>query len=507
MAAPLFFLIVSMISSTHAALPDSALRLLKTFPGQKITLPLVVTKAMKSSDSFRAVKASELSIYASELERFATLETSVYTRYQRDNNRNQPIGFGTSRLEQGTFALGVQSGLRTGGILGLELSENSYEAEFNFPGMSSFVSKYSTMSLQYSQPLWRNFLGWNTRALLESGTKLREAGTLAYRDGVENWVVQLVNLYYRAWGMQAQVIAAQSGLERRERLKEIIRIRARRGTAERPDLLQVQGALIQSELSLASAEQSLNEIWRNLVTSLKLPTEWLELDPTEIPMEAEAGISEAQKSCEKDFGKNTIPKKSTITEKARLQAEAAHLAAQQAIDQLKPDLSLKGSLINNAVLSDSTDDLSARWRDTFTARNPYWQVGVELRIPLDRYAQKAQAAVAVSERDRLEAIRDQEAALLRVNWLNACSDLNRWVQAVRSLKSSLISQRERQGLEEQRYRQGRIQALNVIQAGDDLTNTELSLREAEVQLRLKTWDVRRMSGLIPATVQKWAEKL
>ncbi|MBL7713949.1 MAG: TolC family protein [Bdellovibrionales bacterium] len=494
----LAFIFVAVAQSHAASLPADAQKLLESFPEKKITLPLVLSRAIGASDSFKTVAARAASIPSSEYESKAPIDTVVLLGTSREVNRNQPISpFGATRTIQGGNSLGARSGFRTGTQLAVEVSDSYFDAVFSgFPGASS---KFTNVKVEASQSLWRDFLGSGTRAGLLAGKSATEAAKLEWWDSVDQWVLDLVTIYYQAWGLQARVTAAERSLERRDRLKKIISVRAKRGTAETPDLLQVDGAMTAARSEVLDARQNLLVIWRNLIISLKMPEEWLKIDPADVPLALEKTIAPTLEACES----SQVPATSPSVEMANLRRESAEGRADALVDRVRPDLSLKASVNSNAVAGyTSTVGFDSRFSDAIAGKNPAWTLGLQLQFPIGAYTERAAASRAVADRDQAIAAASMMKDQLKVDWLNHCGDLARWKKVLADQKSLLEKMQERVRLEETRYQQGRTSPTQVIQAGDDATSAELGLRNAEVQLHLAAWKVRRLQGEIRTEIRK-----
>lgn len=505
-----------VVALPHAlgALPADAERLLQTFPGKTISVELVLSRAIASSDSFRALWAQRTATLAPELAAQAPLALTLSAFAQREWNRNQPLSpFDVVRSEQTVAGLGLDKSFATGTRLGVALQQLDFDAQFpdfSSGGLARLQALRSEGRVSLSQSLWRDALGSGTRAGVRSGQLATQAAQAALQESVESWAIGLIDIYYRAWTLQAQVRTAQASLQRRERLARVTAVRERRGTAERPDRLQVSAALSSAQVDALGAQQSLLEVWRGLVTSLKLPEAWLDLNPIEIPMAADVQFESARRRCQSraqalGSSANAVGYEgSAALKRARLQAEAAGLAFEQRVSELKPDVALSGELLSNAVQR-SQFGFGQRWGDALSAQNPRWTVGLNVTLPLDRFAERARAAEASSEREVGEARLAVESSDTRTRWLNLCSDIERWLQSQALYRRSLDAQLERVRLEERRYEQGRSSVTAVIQAGDDASLAELQWAQAQAQLRATAWRLEAIAGSLRSELERWTK--
>jgi translation initiation factor 2 alpha subunit (eIF-2alpha) len=86
-------------------------------------------------------------------------------------------------------------------------------------------------------------------------------------------------------------------------------------------------------------------------------------------------------------------------------------------------------------------------------------------------------------------------------------DLFRLEKSFKQLSDAYAKQQERSRLEEERFKIGRTGTFQVIQAGDDATFAEFSLRTVEVERRMAAWKVRKQAGRAKPWLESLAQKL
>ncbi|MEO0335616.1 MAG: hypothetical protein AAF202_04450, partial [Pseudomonadota bacterium] len=67
-------------------------------------------------------------------------------------------------------------------------------------------------------------------------------------------------------------------------------------------------------------------------------------------------------------------------------------------------------------------------------------------------------------------------------------------------------QKDRVDLEEKRFRIGKTGAFQVIQAGADATNAELSFKQSQVEIRKVAWRIQQMNGSVAAKILEMGRK-
>ena len=237
-------------------LPQDAREMLDSFPGRAISLDLVVGRAMQYSDSFKGVKSAFAGIETSLLDAEAPYDFSLNFGVERVVNKNEPVSaFSPNRIFQTEYSVSTAKLFPTGTLLTAEITNGSTLIGFQTVSSNSFFE--SVGSFKLTQSLLKDSFGSGSRKNRYAGEKLRDAAEQGFQESVEQWTSDLITLFYNAWLAQTQTKAAIANIKRRERLVNVTRIKLRRGTSERPDLLQVEAALLDSKTRFQSTEQNL----------------------------------------------------------------------------------------------------------------------------------------------------------------------------------------------------------------------------------------------------------
>ncbi len=488
----------SLVATTaFSALPEDALQLLEQIPGRRLSLPFVVKRAASSSDSFHAASAAFISTDADRLQARSALAWRPFVRFQQLDDRREPTNpFSPSRIQNSQLSLGVSTQFETGTQLQAEVSHGSNGLRFNDfpPGSLDYFETRASLTL--SQKLWNDAFGTGTRAGLVAADKASEAASVQARIQLEEWATGIIRLYYAAWLSQSQGNAARMGLDRKKRLKSVMEILVRRGTAESPDRLQVDAALAASEIQWEQASLSLQDQWRQLVVALKLPESIAAVDPFEIPVDLDDPLEAARNQCGTERALAQAPEPKEVLQ-ARLLSEAASLQLKQATTRLRPEVDLNLSVFSNGIDSAGGNALSegARWL------HPGYLAGVTVSLPIGFHAEKAQALQASAQQLRADAQGRIAADRSRTDWVQRCLELYRMDRAAASWGRAARAQELRAQEEEKRLKIGRTGMFQVIQAGDDATQALLALDAVEVERRLNAWQVLRLAGQMSRTLE------
>lgn len=468
-----------------AALPPEAVAALQSVGG-KLTLEAVARYAVKSSDSYRIVSAQRQLPEAAALEAKALFDTTLNATLGWLNDRREPQPpFGPSRQEATQFSIGIEKQFSTGTQLGFDLQHNV--VSLTIPNFADPSYAETRGTLRISQSLLRNAFGESLRAAERAAKERETAAKEGFRDARESWFLQLAEQFYLAWNAQAQAQAAGGTVQQQERLSAIVTRKLRRGTAERPDLLQVQSALSDARVRQGEAKQRLGDVWRQLVATLRLPASFAAIDPLEIPLDLGPADSAASKRCGE-----AAPTETIALRKALAEARAATLLGEQAASDARPELDLSIGAGANSIEARSLETFG----DLARARFPFVQAGLSFKMPFGNEAARAATVNARVAQLRADAAASQERDLLAVLWQNRCLELARLAGATEANEKSFRAQREREKLEEVRFGLGRSPLIQVIQAADDAARAEVTYKATLAQARLAGWNVRRLAGTL-----------
>ena len=499
-------LVLLLTSYAHGKLPADAQRVVDSLPDKALTMELILAIGAKSAESFKEVESQYLLIPASELSGEAAFTPQFTASATHSDDRSEPTNTTTSTKSAvaRVYDMGVSKYFSSGTGLELKFTHTDADLEyFGTPSAFSTPSYYeSELSLGLTQSLLKDPLGYSSRRTLKASKLLSEAQKHRADAGLEEWTRQISNLYYAAWQAKKNLLIADDALKRRNQLLKTTRLKAKRGTSEKPDLLQVESVQLLAVNQKAQAEQELNNHWRNLILSLKLPAEWIQVDPRFVPIKLDNPISKAEAQC-KSFRKKGVPKsESAVVRMNQAISESANLLAEARKKEMLPELNLVGSVAYNAIdNTNSTDTIS----DATNGENPAWTLGLNLTIPFSFDSEKASYLQAYSDQVRNTSQYNSAKDDLRVAWMNDCSGLDSLLESNKRAKIAFNKQRQRERLERKRFGLGRIPVFNYIQAGDDAAEAERAYSQQQVMLRQLSWQILRNASQINDIMKKLRE--
>ncbi len=486
-----FILVIPWVCWTSTAQGSTLHKAFDQLPERKVTLDVVLGYALQGDDQFRQVLALKPQIEVAQMGALAPYDLQLSVGVSYGDNQNEQIYSFMPKARATTYSLGVATYFSTGTALSVEFKES----ETAWSSTPNFEAK-TTVAI--SQALWRDAFGGDSRLKKEGGSLATRAAKESFDHAVAEWGLGLIEIFYKAWYAQASSRAALSNVKRRERLVEITALKLKRGTAERPDLLQVQSALLQTQAQWSDSVQNIGDLWRSLVLGLKLPSEWMKVDPTQVPMGIDEPIRGALVTCGSPDRISSSPQTAMIRAKELL-LEKGKGDLKAAQGSMRPSLSLELASSLNGI---DQGNYGTAWGEVSSSEHPSHSVGLKFSMPLSFYAERAQVHNQLGEVMKAEAQLTQARSQVETVWINTCLNLHRVVSKISKWEEALKNQRQRLRLEEVRFRNGQIPLLNVIQAGDEVTVAELNLFGSLMESRLLAWKVKRYSGDLNVYLEK-----
>lgn len=484
----LFSLTLAFLLNGAKALPPDAQALLESLPEKAVTLDVVLQRAIQKSDSFQALKTEELLVDLPKLEAKALTLLRVTATADYIDNQNEPTNpFSFNKQVFSQYSLGLEKRFRSGTSIQTKLEHG--KQFFQLPAGAPFTIQpqlyQSIATIGISQSLLKDSFGVATRRKMHAADLASKAQRLQYENKLQSWGLELSQVFFDAWLAKENHRSAIESLDRRQKTLKVTRIRSRRGTSERPDLLQAQAAVTEARLAVADAHLSLQDKWRALVISLKLPEDWIKIDAVNIPMKIGNESLKAKNICERVLKSNEeVP---SYDVEALEKATQASLLKMKALKNEKlPSLDLVGSYSLNAV---DPNDRSQTVDEVLAKDFPAWSVGLRVSYPIGSPAESAAYTKALVEhsqtQNKLQEAKDQ----MDLTWLSLCDRLDIFSRKTQEFKEATDQQSQRERLESKRFNLGRVSLLNVIQSGDDYTRSRQNLIMAQAGRELTSLQI------------------
>lgn len=465
--------------------------MVSALPDKALTERFIIERAMQNSDSYKEILSLKHKIGSFTDIASSSLEPKIYLKGQDISNKNEPSNPMIPIIKQDhrTYSFGGGKYFSSGTNLGFDVSRTKSLLGFGgaIPSSSGFYQTITTVSL--TQNLLKDSFGNSTRAGLLSSKELEKLHQLSMIEAKENWSKDLMKLFYYGEFYQHRVLAIEQIVKSHEHLLNMTKIRLNRGTSEKSDVIQVEGSLKQALIQYEQAKQMLNDIWRNLITTLRFPEKWFSFNPIFVPIKTANFDHEATKICQNNNFNNSVASDYLKDDIRLLKSDSLKNSHQFSLEKnlnlKKPELQLFAQTASNSIDTkvNTTYSESRNWE------HPAYTIGINFTLPLMFYAENAAISDSRTQYLKADAENMKIKSQIKVQWLNSCFELKRLLEQEKTLLSLKEEYHKRSTLEENRYQIGRINLYQLILAKDDFTNVEIQLKETQMNKKILSWNI------------------
>ncbi len=426
-----------------------------------------------------------------------------------------------SQLQQGTGGGGVQSKNLTynggftqnmtwgGGQLSATLNNSRQSSNSN---NANFNPQYnSTWTVQYAQPLLRDFKIDQPRRTLQVSRINRDVSEIQLRASVTNTVANVQNAYWDYVYATQAVEAAQTSLDLANKLVEDNQTRVEVGTMAPIDIVSAQAeqasrrqALVAAQSTRRTSELALKAL---IVAGTDDPNWNVTLDPVDRP-EFRPQPVDVQAAVRRAIAERTD------LEIARKNLETNRLSMSYLKNQSLPTLDLNvnygvqgvggtqfvrsnsgilGSAVTTTIPGGVTDALNSIFKND----NPRWTVGVSLNYPLGLTSQQTSLARARLQATQVGTQLQQIELQIARDITNAAINLENTAESVNAAQASRELSERRLEAEQSKFEVGMSTNYQVVQAQRDLNVARDSELRAILNYRrsLVEWERLQQTSL------------
>jgi outer membrane protein TolC len=328
--------------------------------------------------------------------------------------------------------------------------------------------------IEASLSLYQNFLGNLDRALVGQAQLQSEISQIQQKMKLHQDLMAIRSLYWSLIANDLSIQIARSLLAASQEQLADIRKRRQSAVAEETEVLLSQAQVSQREAALLSLQLKEQGLLRELKKTIPSLSEYkLKFPIIDIPQmltltgECIAAIKTHSQTPE------TYSLYSELLPKLEQLSEQQGVSATQG---LGPELTLMARLENNGI----DNSFSEAFSESMGTQQNTWSVGLKLQIPLEKSEyrlKKARQKIAeLTQKNAKNELANlllatHETALLSLDFLQ--STMKELDATTRFLKARIKSV-------EQKYKQGRVDFLNLVQEQDQLFNAENGLIESRL---------------------------
>jgi len=425
--------------------------------------PAIESSTLSVDGSVMAAKESDLP--------FMPKFTANASHQIDDRVATSPFGASDNRIDNLTLGLEKQFDWGLNAKLSYGLVNND---SLGFPPqLAGFIQggeyKFSQgqTELDLTQPLWRNFLGKETRAT-ETQTQSQSLTTYySERYKLKQLLAQAEITFYRLAIARESVKLANEIVDRAKKILDWNTKRVRNQLTDKIDMLQSRAAYQSHNLDLQtslddvrSAQLAFNELRNSL--SNEVPEKLVKVSVDQVLA-------------------LTPPTRAETTDdvNAAEQSERNAVATNElSLQKAQPDLSLYGSLAYNGV----NTYLSPAVADSFTTKHPMYLIGVKFSMPLYFWETSEIRSGRVKEQLGAEAATREKRLEDDQNWVDLGKKLIETKARLKLADDLVQAQKEKMNYEQYRLKLGRTTTYQVLTFEQDYATSIIARLQIEQQV-------------------------
>ncbi len=462
-------------------------------PSGTLPLELVLYYALKDNSQMRLIKSELIAKDSASLRAEAALDPvlKVEGSFVRDRSENSGGLFSPTDTKVIKALSSLSKNYTSGTTVFAEWQ--SQQNQLDFPSVSGPMATFFTadeeffesrLSFGVRQQLWRNQNGEEIKGAKQAGKHIDLALLKAASGKTEDWVLGVVDLYRNAWLAKEQVLSVMAHAKKQRDFLRVVKIKYRRGTAVRSDLLQIEASLLALENQVRASKKQLLDLWEGLIINLNLPRVLLKLDPMSIPLLLDESAKETELVCGQ--------KQASVPNSAVIESLEEQIKAQEELLKIKkgqtdPSLYIQGQLSGNGI----NNSLSGSLSEMGKYDHPRVALILGLDMVLNQHGTQADYLDVLKQKTQLEIARSQQNDLLLVNQSSACRQFALLSEQLQGDLDILKKQKQRADLEQERFEVGKIDAYQVIQAENDVISSSFKVNGTRAQLSLTLWQVKK----------------
>jgi len=432
-------------------------------------LALVSERYNRQQSEFRISGAQGIYDYTGTVDASASSSTtpsaSTLTGARIQQNKNERFNLGLSRL------------LPTGGTASVALNNSRFSTNNRFQTLNP---EYDTsFQLTFQQPLLRDFGRMSTEHQIDVARTNFDISKQQFTAQVISTVQQVEDAYWNLVDAQDQLKVAEEALQLAKELHEQNKIRVKVGTLAPLELVQSEVGVAEKQEGIIAAQSQVGDAADALRSLLNLQGDRLWSVPIDPVTKAEA----ATKKIDVEEAIQTALKNRPEVRSQELTIENLKLDSRYYHGQLKPRLDLNVNygysgiggpatvrdFLTGEIISQAPGSYNDALRQVERADFLGWTVGLNLTVPLQNRAARAQSAVADSALDQGKAhLRDLELQVT-TGVRTAARQVETAAQQIASAKISRQLAEKNLDAEKKKYDNGMSTSYQVLQIQDDLT--------------------------------------
>ena len=438
-------------------------------------------------------------------------QSTLSSSYQK--SRSEPRNFFSARdidiSDSYTFRGGIAKNLVTGG--NLQISYQDTRSASNNPFSTYNPYHRPLISLQFNQPLWRNFGVENTKYNIITTQNNSEMSDKQFQAQLMTILAEVQRLYWELVFRIQDLEVKQQSLKLAQDQLEMNRTQVEVGTMAPIEITQAEAAVASREEGIIVAESSIRDAQDQLKMAID-PTidldSWeVEIIPTDKPS-FELQSFELQECIETAF------KNRPDYDRQKVAISSRELSIRYTKNQLRPAIDLVASISSNGldgvkpimegnpftgkyeIIGYEEGGFGGAMKDVLSFDNRDWSIGFNVSLPIQN-----RAAESAHARSKVELT--QEEARLRNLELSIILEVRQAVRAVETNKKRVEATRKARELaerqleaEQKKFSVGTSTNFQVLRLQTDLATAMSNERRAVVDYNISLFNLKKVMGTL-----------
>ncbi len=421
---------------------------------QKLSLRDAVEQALTNNLNLQLSREDVLAAEGVALSNEGKFDVSLAADAGLQSEELTPLTqIGATEEDQGGWGVGASKLFSAGTTVRLDWKSSSYDS--NIEGLLFNPSYNSGLTLGLKQSLLKGFGTEVQTSSLRASQKLLEATSFKLDSDSANLAAEVKAAYWRLVFAWQDIEVQRLSLTLAERLLEETEAKITAGKLAPVEIYQPQSEVARREETLITAERAIGTAEDELKLLINSDDWLLSFSPTDLPTTVPVELDLPL------ILKNSLTNRPDI-KAADLSVQAAKLELLDAKDQIRPDLSLIGTV----GLASTDDSYGDSVSNSLSDPDNLWQVGLSFSVPLANSAAKGfhQQATAGYNKSKTSAqlLRQQIRRTVRTT----IRDVELAIKAIDATKKTSFATLKRLEAEQAKFDTGRSTTLDVLIAQD-----------------------------------------
>lgn len=413
-------------------------------------------------------KATEMNAEASvDALESAEIELSPVLKagYQRGRDKSLPNQLSSDRHME-IYTLGVAKKFVTGTSLEVKANLSDFKNEQSLmPAFGEYATGVLGISIQ--QSLWKDFFGYGTRASIQRKTKTAQIDSVAADLQNQGLVAEAEGIYWDYVFAQENVKLKKANLDRANKLNTWMSRRVQNGTGEKADGFNSNALKAMRELEYTQTQTDLVNAETRFRETLNLEAD------QKTPLVQSPVMSKNSRVDVLTKNKKMVQAQALIS---YLESQAKYYAAEETVDQLRPDLNLFGTYNYTSYETQKRDAFDNMSRNDY----PQYVVGANFVWQFDTSAKSGLAKAAKKQAEASKMMSEKRLQDGEQEWLKFVRDYQVLTRNLKLVEQVADFQKKRAQEENARLSRGRTVTANVITAETESAEASINLLKTQI---------------------------